>query len=199
MNKKKKVNDRSRLDKNITPLAKILPRKNRKTYLYSKDIFEKRVAIPETTDGKPFFAQIQNNKLHSFYGKVMYDLLEAMIFDFIQGDIIIFDKKRDLKFFMSIDKASKAMLLGEQKGKTKIKSIPYLDFSKLDYGFPRIMMELGRKDKPAAFFNIPPHLYLLLIEKMYKGKRYIKSSRRNSTPAEYYENDVKHRKKWRKK
>ena len=199
MSKKKKVNDKSRIDKNITPLSKILPGKNNGTYLYGRDIFDKkRVAIPETADGKAFYKQIQNNKLYDFYGKVFYDLLEAMMFDFIQGDIIIFDKKRDLKFFMYIEKASKNMLLGKLKGKIKIKNIPYLDFSKLDYGFPRIMMELGRKDKPAAFFNIPPHLYLLLIEKMYGGKRYIKSSKLNSTPEEYYENVVKHKKKWQK-
>jgi len=198
MTRKRKVNDSKSIDKSLPPLSKILPKKNNKTYLYAPDIFKKRVATPKTCDGKSFYKHTNNNGLFKFYNKLMFDVLEAMMFDFIQGDIIIFDKKRDLKFFMGIDKASTAILSGKYNKDIKIKKVPKLDLAKLDYGFPRIMMELGYKDKPAAYINIPPHMYMLLIGKMYEGKRYIGSSKENATPQEYYDNVIKHREKWHK-
>jgi len=199
MRKRKKVNSRSPIKADVLSLKKMLPRKGKGCTLYNKDIFFKRVKAPQTIDEDSFYTHTNKQRLYKFYGKFMYDLFEVMMFDFIQGDIIIFDKKRGLKFFMYMEKAPNSLIAGKPLSDCVVRKIPHLDFSKLDYSFPRVMMELGYKDKPAAFFKMPAHLYLLLIDEMYKGKRYIKSSRENSTPIDYLHNVIYKSKKWLEK
>ena len=195
---KKRVNGKTPIDTTLPPLSKILPRKGKGYTLYNRDIFFKRVRVPETIDEDSFYKHTNKKRLYKFYTHFMYDLLEAMTFDFIMGDIVVFDKKRDLKFFMYMEKAPYSLLIGKPRTACIVRKIPHLDFSKLDYSFPRMMMEIGYKGKPAAFFKMPAHLYLLLIDEMYKGKRYIKSSDINATPDDYYNNTIKYKKKWQK-
>jgi len=188
--RKKRVNKKSSVGKDLVPLNKILPREGKGCTLYNKDLFFKRVRVPETVDEKSYHQHTNKKSLYKFYSMFMYDLLEAMAFDFIMGDIIIINKEKSLKLFMNMQKAPPSLLNGTSKAPCKVRKIPHLDFSKLDYSFPKVMMEIGYKDRPAAFLKLPAHLYMLLLEEMYKGKRYIKSSNMNATPHDYYENVI---------
>lgn len=154
----------------------------------SNELFARRVRVPKMkkgfkiTDLKAF--EKTKPDLERLYSKFFYDLLERMLFDFINGYDVVYDKKRNLRFHLweqspSVNTIKKLMTYG-------MYGVPSFDIRKTKYKIPTVMMDLGFKDKIGAVLILPRFFYSVFLDNRYEGITHTKSSELLSTPDDYW-------------
>lgn len=165
-------------------------KKNKKLWNnFKKEVTDDRVEIPireffkDRLDEIKYKEGYSNRDIYSrgyttgVYTVILFKLLELIVLDVIEGMIVIFNKKRDAKFYVDYHPASTDMILG--KTEKKDNSVPKVDFKKSKYRIPFIAFDSGYKGSNAGKVIIPNYLYAYLVDKVNSGFKYSSGTKRN--------------------
>ena len=184
----------------LVPFSKFIPATG---YTYdSYEFFKGRMRSPKMKNGfklgdiKMFKDTNSNPDIERLYSRFFYSLMERMLFDFINGDTVVYDKKRDLKFH----RWDSPMTLNHIKMKSKYRmfNIPLFDMKKTGYTIPTVMMDTGYKDKIGLIVKLPPYLYNVFLSNIYDGMYHTKLSGEMVTPDDYWAKKDEARARWQK-
>jgi len=194
MARRKRVNKYPKLGWTANELKKslrdLIPKNG--YFVGARELFLKRMRVPKLRKGM-FFYQLPLFKktkpdIDILYSTFFYDMYERMVFDFINGYDVVYDKKRDLRFHRWDSTPSSGVI--DKFNKYGMYGVPSFDIKKAGWKVPTVMMELGHKDKVGAVVILPSFMYSVFLDNIYNGTRHIKLDKPMSNPEHLWKKNV---------
>jgi len=186
MTKRKRVNKFYQNKRRGVPIKKALP--NKGVTFRASELFKGRVRVPQTEGGVPLatipFFDDHGDNIENLYGIFLFTLMERMLFDFINGYSVVYDKKRDLKFYRWDNPVGEKFI--KMHGEGYFLNAKMLDLRKTHYTYPRVMMELGYRDRIGASLRLPPYLFNVFLDNIYNGETHLKLSGEMINPDDHW-------------
>jgi len=194
MARRKRVNKYPKLGWTTTELKNslrdLIPKNG--YFIGARELFLKRMRVPKLRDGM-FFYQLPLFKktkpdIDYLYANFFYDMYERMVFDFINGYDVVYDKKRNLRFHKWDSTPSTGVI--KKLTTYGMYGVPSFDIRKTGWKVPTVMMELGHKDKVGAVVILPSFMYSVFLDNIYNGVSHIKLDKPMSTPEHLWKKNA---------